>query len=54
MSTRYHTTNTKTRQSDNDSFTHQTAEVNISPRTFPRTAPTTLFVHVRRPYKDAA
>jgi hypothetical protein len=39
MSTRYHTTDTNTPNSDNDSFTHQTAEVNISPRTVPRTAP---------------
>jgi hypothetical protein len=37
--TRYHTTDTNTCQYDKDSFTHQTAEVNISTRSVPRTAP---------------
>jgi len=37
--TLYHTTNMNTCQYDKDSFTHQTAEVNISTRTIPRTAP---------------
>jgi len=39
MTTRYHTSDTNTCHSDKDSFTHQTAEVNISTRTVPRTVP---------------